>query len=598
MSGRASPSPARRPQLNERASSSASISKGSSNTGVLSKSHGKGSSTKLHKAHAVGHGRHPYGRVPSHGKGLHKLSKLGPGEAGEAATRHHSRSASHTPTASPTTQNFKRNVSNVSLPRVGSKVSMKKNKSEVSLGRNVSSTKLGNQSKGEKAQTKNNLRKKGDDDGPLKGLASFEVGDEDQENDDWTEESNSQSPHTTRKTSVGRKTPQLEDPPSPDEPAELSRPKLPQSPPQSPPNNASTFVDHAKEQDPHRDRSPYSYPPNADDVTHRLLNRSTHNAAPKTTNVSATVTPNGSSGSPAFVHSQDSTFGNKDSMPPDGISRFLSGTGSNSGSATPGSVSHLQHNLAHLNHTTQHDRPGSPSDSSAAVKATARKVKSAANLSHPRLSNGESSSASPPIPKYPNTKNPVKPPKETRISPFESARGADPTKGKSLTQLKLDLQRMSTQRDPPSVQHPLLQHGTGFGIQNLGAGSKEMEARQARQWTQARIECANAKRFYPDLLARSLKNQGVQGKLDGRRLDGRKKLDGKKVPDGHRGKSVKMPVENSGEAAQGRGRVRFEMGKGSPESVEENEEDRAMDDGVEGLLRRMWVQGETSGSEE
>ncbi|CAF9907631.1 MAG: hypothetical protein ALECFALPRED_003557 [Alectoria fallacina] len=596
MSGRASPSPGRRPQLNERASSSVSLSKGSPNTGHLSKSHNKGSSTKLHKAHAVGHARHPHGRVPSHAKGLHKLSKLGPGDAAEGAghTRHHTRSASHTPTASPTTQTFKRNSSNLSLPRVGSKVSIKKNKSEVSLGRNVSSTKLGNQSKGEKAQTKNSLRKKGDDDGPVKGQASFEIGDEDQDNEDWTEESNSQSPHATRHSSVGRKTPQLEDPPSPDEPAEPSPPNLPQSPPQSPPTNPSAFVNHAKEQDHQRDRSPYSRPPNADDVTHRLLNRSTHNAAPKTSSVSATVTPNGSSGSPAFVHSQDSTFGNKESMPADGISRFLSGTGSNSGSATPDSVSHLQHNLAHLNH----DRPGSSSGSSSAVKATARKVKSAANLSHPRLSNGESSSASPPIPKYPNTKKPVKPPKESRVSPFESARGADPTKGKSLTQLKLDLQRMSTQRDPPSDQHPLLQTGPGFGIQNINPGSKEMEARQARQWTQARVEYANARRFNPDLLAGSLKRPGVQSKLHGRKWDGQKKLDRKKGSDGHRGKSVKTPAGNSGDAAPARGRVRFEVGKGSPESVEEHVEEGALEEGVEGLLRRMWVQGETSGGEE
>ena len=584
MSGRASPSPARRPQLTERASSSVS----------LSKSHNKGSSTKLHKPHAVGHARH-HGRVPSHGKGLHKLSKLGPGDAVENAghTRHHTRSASHTPTASPTTQNFKRNSSNVSLPRVASKGSIKKSKSEVSVGRNVSSTKLGNQSKGEKAQTKNSLRKKGDDDGPVKGQASFEVGDEEQDNEDWTEDSNSQSPHTTRHSSVGRKTPQLEDPPSPDEPAEPSRPNLPQSPPQSPPNNPSAFIDHAREQDHRRDKSPYSRPPDADDVTHRLLNRSNHNAAPKTSSVSATVTPNGSSGSPAFIHSQNSTFGNKDSMPADGISRFLSGTGSNSGSATPDSVSHLQNSLVHLNH----DRPGSPVDSSLVVKATARKVKSAVNLSHSRLTNGESSSASPPTPKHPNIKNPVKPSKETRVSPFESARGADPTKGKSLTQLKLDLQRMSTQRDPPSDQHPLLQTGSGIGIQNLIPGSKEMEARQARQWTQARVECANARRFYPDLLVGSLKKQGVQSKLDGRKYHGQKKMGERKVPDGQRGKNAKTPIGSSGEAAQGRGRVRFEVGKGSPESVEEHQF-MALDKGVEGLLRRMWVQGETSGGEE
>lgn len=162
---------------------------------------------------------------------------------------------------------------------------------------------------------------------------------------------------------------------------------------------------------------------------------------------------------------------------------------------------------------------------------------------------------------------------------------------------------MSTQRDPPSDQHPLLQQGSGFGIQNLSAGSKEMEARQARQWTQARVEYANAKRFYPDLLAGSLKKKAVQTALQTRKPDWQKKPDGKKVLDsGQRGgaKSVKTPVGSSeGGTAQGRGRVRFEMGKGSPELVEEQEDDGTADaGGVEGLLRRMWEHGETSGSEE
>lgn len=128
-----------------------------------------------------------------------------------------------------------------------------------------------------------------------------------------------------------------------------------------------------------------------------------------------------------------------------------------------------------------------------------------------------------------------------------------------------------------------------------------MEARQARQWTQARVECANAKRFYPNLLAGSLKKKTVQNALHERKPDGQKKPDGKKVLDGgQRGaKSVKTPVGSSeGSTAQGRGRVRFEMGKGSPESVEEHEDDGTADGGVEGLLRRMWEHGETSGGEE
>ena len=547
-------------------SSSQNLSKGSPTAGHLSKSH-KGTSAKLHKAHALGHGRHPHPRVPSYGKGLHKLSKLGQGEVGEGTghAKHHTRSASYTPTGSPTSQHVQRNSSQLSLPRTGSKVSMKRNVS------NLSMTKLGNQPKSEKAQTKNNLRKKGTDDAPLKGSARFSIGDDGQE-DDWEEASSSQSPHTTRHSPVGRKTPQLEDPPSPDEPVPRSPSNLPHSPPQSPPTNPSAFVHRTKDHSPKK-ASKYSHPLDGDEVSHRLLDRSKHNAGPKMSTISATVTPNGSTGSPAFSHNHDPNLPKEPSMPADGISRFLSG------STTPSSISHLQSTLAHISHKDQSSpqRSASPADSSPG-KPDARRVKSAANLTHPRLNHGGfSSSNSPPKAEQPFPKNAIKSTKKPHISPYESARGADPKAGKSLTQLKLDLQRMSTLHDTPSSSHPLMfQHGSVVGIQNLNAGSGEMAARLARQYQQAEREYRNARRFYPDLLV----GQGISKKVSEKT---------KKKADSLKGKGVKTPISgtslgSSAERSSGRGRARFEVGR-SPGDAEDGDEDGG--GGDEGI----WVGG-------
>ncbi|KAL2044767.1 hypothetical protein N7G274_002542 [Stereocaulon virgatum] len=590
MPRQGSPSPHGRPQLTERQSSTPSVSKGSPTAGHLSKSQ-KGSSTRLHKAHAVGHGRHTHGRVPSYGKGLHKLSKLRPDESedGGAHANHQNKSASSTPTGSPNSQKFKRNSSNVSLPRTGSKVSLRKNGSTVSIARNTSAAKLGNQSKSEKAHTKNDLRKNGTDDRPLKGQASFEVGDEDQD-DGWTEDNSSQSPNTTRQSAARPKSPLSRDPPSPDEePPDPSPQKLPYSPPQSPLTKPSAFTNHIKEIN-HPNGLPYSHPPNAEEVTHRLLNRSAHSATPTTSTVSATVTPSGSTGSPPFAHSHTSTIAPEPSMPADGISRFLSTTGSSASSAAPASVSHLQSTLAHLN-----NRPNSPHRDIIPTTSTSCRVKSAANLSRPRI-NGESSSTSPPRqqrkPSY-NLPEKVANPWAPRISPYESARAADPNAGKSLTQLRLDLQRMSSQREDAPAQQPLMQHGSVIGVQNLSAGSSDMAARLERQYQQAQLEYHNSRRFYPDLLVGNISRRNVERKIDIARKDG-KMGDGSK----HGIQKVKTPM-GSGSSGERRGRVRFEVGS-SPGKDLGSEEGSVEGDGegVEGLLRRIWVGSEVVSGEE
>lgn len=586
MPRQGSPSPHRRPQLEQRQSSTQSLSKGSPTAGQLSKSH-KGSSTRLHKTHAVGHARHAHGRVPSYGKGLHKLSKLGPGETGDGAgnTKSHTRSASHTPTGSPTSQNLKRNSSNLSLPRTGSKLSIKNNASNISLMRNAPGAKLGNQAKSEKAQLKNDLRKE---------TASFEVGDDDEDDEeegdgDW-EDNSSQSPYTTRNSSARPKSPLSRDPPSLDEPPDRSSGNLPASPPDSPSDEPSASAGHANG-NVHK-ISRYSQPPSADDVTHRLLNRSTHNAEPKMSTISATITPSGS-GSPIFRNGNNlNSFNNAPSMPADGISRFLSGTNSNSDGATPASVSHLQSHLAHQKPTIRPERarPSTPSDSDSTINLpTDRRTKSAIDLSHPTINTPSSASTSPAKSPTENTetapkpKRPKKPKNQPLVSPYESARGVDPSAGKSVTQLKIDLQRMSTLRDTPSSQHPLLQHGSVIGIQNLSASGDEVKARYAREYARAHAEYKNAVRFYPNLISGAVGKKGVR--------EGVEKIKAWEQKKNHKatGKG-KTSAGSSAETGASRGRVRFEVGRSPGEGEGSDGEEHHAGDGVQGLLERMWAQ--------
>lgn len=573
-----SPSPARRPPLMERTSSTQSSSRGSPNTGPA----GKGSSQKLHKAHAVGHHRHSHGRIPSYNKNLNKMSKLAANHSANvpAHSKTSTSTKSQSPSASPTSQHVKRNSSNISLQKTESKTSFKKNSSNGSLKLNGSTAKLTHPAK---SHLRPNSRHGTSHNLPSRGKVQFSVGSDDDDDDDddddeddedaWVEASSSQSPSTTRHSPNNSKTLQLEEPPSPDEPAGRTPPVLPHSPPQSPPINAPKFPKH-----PLAERRPdlsaqYSHPPDAEVVTHRLLNRhKPHNVPPQMSTVSATITPSGSNGSPGFHHVHESTLTSDPSMPADGISRFLHPTGSSSGSATPGSISQLQSTLAANHHRNLlHQHPLSPSSHSPPIQATleaSRRAKSAGNLAQPRLSAGEIQSASPPSP-------PV--PKHTRASPFKSA-GEPREAGKSLTQLKLDLQRMSTNREPshaPVIQPPL---GGKHGAHVAASGERSAE-RRIRQWEQAGLEFRNGRRF------NNMVASGV------RRLDKRReKLKVLAKPEKEETRST--GGERNGAMSRGagprpgsRGTVRFEIGRREGEE-EEDEEERG--GGLQGLLKRMW----------
>ena len=168
-----STSPALRPQLAQRNSSTQSLSRASPSA-LPSTSH-KGSTQKSLKAHGVGHGRHPHNRLSSYGKNLNRLAKASAAhiEEGEGSTRHHTRTKSQTPSTSPTTQNLKRNSSKVNLPRTGSKVNAKRNSSGINLqNRNGSATKLGKPGRAEKSHS-----------GLAKGQNKFSIGDDDQDDE-------------------------------------------------------------------------------------------------------------------------------------------------------------------------------------------------------------------------------------------------------------------------------------------------------------------------------------------------------------------------------------------------------------------------------
>ncbi|KAL8826180.1 MAG: hypothetical protein Q9170_007504, partial [Blastenia crenularia] len=507
-----SPSPARRPQLLQRSSSTHSLSRASPT--------GKGSTTKLHKSHAVGHGRHPHGRVPSHGKNLNKLSKLtvNHGQEEHVRSKDQPKNNTQSPSTSPSTTNPKRNASNINLVHTASKVSVKQNTSNLSQKRNKSSPKLGNLAKPDKTQRKKPDKSNGNG-------TQFSIGSDD-DDDVWTEADSSQSPDMTRRSSFARGQAQSREPLSPDGPPLRSPTQLPASPPQSPPNNGQgthQLPPHHQKED-----RPYSHPPDAEVVTNRLLSRNTaYNAQPQTSTVSATITPSGSSGSPAFNFSQDATLRNEPSMPSDGISRFLNATGSSSVNATSISLSHhLNSALAGVqrNHEPHHSariHSSSPNQTADRSDRPHSTIHSTSSTEKDDLTPSRSSSS---------------PPQQTTQSAFRAralpshfAAATRDHPNQSLTQQKLNLQRESAAREPahaPAVQPPLNSAHASLANLSLTNGSEGgIEDRKRKQWERAEMEYENARRFV-GVLGKGLERLEKRGKLSRDVREG--KDDGKK----------------------------------------------------------------------
>lgn len=608
----------RRLQLSERTASSQSISRASPTAGH----HIKTLSHKKHTPHAVGHHRHSHNRISSYGKNLNKLSKLTSVQSTDerAQPKQHARTLS----SSPTSIQMKRNSSNVSLPRAGSKVSIPKNSSIASLKRSVAPSAA-------KPRSRPNSRNGNAGEVPSRGRAKFSVGEEDQD-DEWVAASTSQSPDMSRRGSKTPKPPQLEEPPSPDDPQGPSPPVLPHSPPQSPPIPSSEIANQVSaDRAGHHAAAPHPQPPHLEAVTNRLLSRHrSPNAAPQMSSISATMTPSGSSGSPGHDVGLS-----EPSMPADGISRFLNHTESSSGSVTPGSIPQIQSALASIRRTHhQHDRGSHlPSPASSPVSGNLeaiRHAKSTGNLANPHgPAEGIGQSVSPP--------HGVPAPTNTRASPFKSAN--EPREAaRSMTQLKLDLQRISSNREPtqpPSVHPPsAMIHGAYAMAGMASAVSGELSReRRIRQYEQAGLEFRNARRFNNMLTSgmgrlekrrekrkssastTTITPKGVLAAALEERDEDKTRASASTsstatapAPAGPSVGGAAAPSSSSSSAATasasgrkatgGRGRVRFEIGRKEAEGENEEEGGAREEDeggggggaagGVQALLKRIW----------
>ena len=294
--------------------------------------------------------------------------------------------------------------------------------------------------------------------------------------------------------------------------------------------------------------------------------------------------------SPAFPHTNsDSTtlVNTNPSLGADGVSRFLEQNGSNT-SATIGSVSQLQSTLSALHHEQRHNqtnRPRSPSSGSPPSQSlyAAQRARSDGDLLHHQLGSSASRSPSPPSSQIHNTNG-------LRTSPFESSRPAAGRRiyeaSRSLTQLKLDLQRQASTRESErrgGVPPPLLQpsHST-LAVGNVLAVGAEGEAeKRIRQYEQAGRELANATRF-EDVLGKAIGRLEKRGLLRKPKQAEEGKKDGVKIVSGSAGKGN----DNRGGRSPSRGRVRFEIGRVDGEDNDDgpdNEQQR-----TRALMRRIW----------
>ncbi|MCJ1253453.1 hypothetical protein MMC24_001264 [Lignoscripta atroalba] len=560
-----SPSPVKRPSVIDRTSSTHSLSRASPSA-TTSTSHKATVHHKLHKAH-TGHGRLPHGRNPSYGKNLNKLSKLTAAHGGDGPVlqRNQSKSKIYTPSTSPQLQHTKRNSSNISLSRTGSKISMRRNSSNLSLKRNGSTSQLGKVARPETPLRRSHSHRQEINELASKNKANFTVGSDGQD-EEWTEESNSQSPATTRQSSVGPGESHSKDTSSDDEVTSRPTSNLPVSPPQSAPGSPTQVQ---KQPDNHQQSSSASHydprSPDADAVTSRLLHRNApQNIPPHLSSVSAVATP-GTHTPPPF-HGQDSTLNVDRSMPENGVSRFLNTTGSSSGSATPGSVAQLHTALNQLhesqNHGHRNGNRSTPPESATPPLDPSRRVKSAASLPSSKTTT-KSANASPPSYDVP----------------------PQPRRRAGNTQFRLDLWRGLSNKEPShGPPAPLIQ-----GVHNAAAtGMMSAEERRMRQWEVAEQELDCLRRFQNPVL------EGVGRVM---KADGKKAKLKPKEPERGRDRGATSGVNGTADGIErssrpassaGRGRVRFEIGAGE-EGAEE--EERGAGNGanlVQQLLRRMW----------
>ncbi|KAE9961910.1 hypothetical protein BLS_001148 [Venturia inaequalis] len=346
----------RRPQPAQRHSSQSSqVSQVSQSPSEASSSHRQGHYKP--QRHVVGHGRLGASRNSS-SKNLAKLTKVTPANDATITNsqRHHSRNKSgellESASSSPR-PHMKRNAS-AFVVRNQSHSALKKNFSSGHLPRHASSKNVMKTARHPPALNKRtasnrseNSERSRDSEPPSPALAHhtvrFALGDGDEvgptdEHDgegEWTEESASASPHTTRSSTPARSNSISEGPMTGKADAHDSTSEAESSSTviHEPPSLPKSAIDRTLTPRPVNGSGSQStsHQPDADAITSRLLQRvHSHNAAPQVTNVSAVVTSE-SQGSKSLSQSQSSTM--QDGTPGrDLVSRFIN---SSSSSGTP-----------------------------------------------------------------------------------------------------------------------------------------------------------------------------------------------------------------------------------------------------------------------
>jgi len=536
-----------------------------------------------------------HARNPSYGKNLNKLTKLtavhggvggggGGGDGGGAmVTRQYTRSKSTTPSTSPQAQHVKRNSSHISLPRTGSKVSVKKNSSVLSLKRNGSVKELEKSKGADVIPPVLRLQLQQAKQGHRAPAVKFSIGSEGQD-EEWTEDSTSQSPETTRHSSIAQSQelqPERQPPsPAPENPPDTSQPSLAQAPLRSPPQLIRRPSDRSSS---HRSRIL-----DADAITSRLLQRHPpHMVPPRLSSVSATATPTGSHSPRSFGHSQASTLNGTPGMPHDGVSRFISGGGSSGG--TSGENSHVASRVLSTS-----SPPNGSLDQSKRAKST----------SHIAFRDDGAEEEDDEDYDEPRALAPR--------SRQHSTHGAFNTSHSSRTQQKLNLQRASSNMEPHQtyVAPPSLTQGvssTTLQGQNLQISET---TRLAKQYEQACLEYAVVRR-YRNPLGEALKRVDDIPSIK----EMREKRMQTERPNTHAGEnhgtgsSGRMGLSQSLREdrraktnSRGEGRVRFEIGSkddsriGGHDDSNDDDEDGDGADSTDRLVRRIWEsRNETAG---
>ncbi|MCJ1420953.1 hypothetical protein MMC32_007313 [Xylographa parallela] len=544
--------------MNGRTSSAQSLSRASPSSRLPSDAH-KAPAHKLHRAHTSALGRLPHARNPSYGKNLNKLTKITATHGGEEGgiLRNQSKQNLHTPSTSPSTKDIRRNSSNVSLPRVASKTSVKGNSSNLSLKRNGSSaTQLGKTGRPTTPLRNSHTKSKTKQNTLANSTRNFSVGSDEDQDEDWTEESNSQSPSTTRQSSEGART----RPGSPPRDQLISQRQaaLPDSPPESPATTSS--VEAPPEALHNQSAVLYSNhsstrPPDADAVTSRLLrHHASQKLQPQLSSISATGTP-GTHTPP--IYAANETPSTDPSMPVDGVSRFLNHNAASGSSG--GSVAHLHSALSALqNPTPSHNsRTRSPSPNPPAIAADpVRRAKSTGNL------NPASTAPNP-------TESPKRAPPSYSIDPRSTRRAG----GNTAAKQELWRTQVNIESPAPHTSPGLAIRGAS-GLQGM-LGSEE---RRIRLWERAEGELGYLRRFRNPVLEGLGRVVGGKGKGRKKRIDdGERDRERGRTKDGREGR----PPSQKGE----RRSVRFETGADGA---------AGRDEGVEGILRRLW-EGEVAG---